>query len=201
MPNDKLAKQEAFTLIELIIVITIIGLLTSVLALDFRGAQDRQELGTLADQSLAMMQQTRAEVVAGKVQDVPAVEDDGVAILVPLCEGVYFEVGATPQLASGLYDAAAGGCTDLTATDYGLSTGDAEVSGIFVDGASYSEVWALYAPPAGDFYLDGEEGDLEVLFGHAVSEELAATLFVSNLTGQAVISSGAVEAASSAVAE
>ena len=211
MPNDKLAKHEAFTLVELIIVITIIGLLTSTLVLDFRGAQDQQELATMADQSLAMMQQSRAEVTAGKVseeaaggedEDGDGVADSDVAILTPLCEGVYFEVGGTPQLATGFYDAASGGCTDLTAADYGLSSGDAQVSAIFADGAGYNEGWALYVPPEGAFYFAQddaaglESADLEVIFSHPVSEQFSATLSVSAVTGQPILTSGSDVAAS-----
>ena len=58
----------AFTLLELLLVITIIGILSATLVLDFVGVKERQELSLIADQSVAMMQQARGEVNGGKVR-------------------------------------------------------------------------------------------------------------------------------------
>ena len=61
-------KHPAFTLLELLLVITIIGVLVSILILDFVGVKQRQQLSLMADQSVAMLQQARADVQAGKVR-------------------------------------------------------------------------------------------------------------------------------------
>ncbi len=76
--------RRAFTLIELLIVITIIGVLTSILILNFQGVKEKQEISLLASKSLALMQQAKADVRSGKVE----ANEDGEMIY--LCEGALF---------------------------------------------------------------------------------------------------------------
>ena len=85
-------KTKAFTLIEIIIVITIIGILTSVAVLSYRGAYERQQVSVFSKDLLATAQHAKAEVKAGKK------DADGL-----LCEGIYFEVDAVPQKVSMKY--------------------------------------------------------------------------------------------------
>lgn len=187
-------RREAFTIIEMLIVITIVSVLSATVVLDFRGGKRRQEVSVLADQGLAMMQQTHAEVAAGKKRTDTEQNDDGKDIRVTtlLCEGAYFELGAAPLLVKADYDSDLGECDIYGASTeaYGLSTGSASVKGISVGGSELKALWALFEPPNGNVSFDGGDytGDADIIFGHEGQEDFEVELSISYTTGQAFIS-------------
>ncbi len=168
-------EKPAFTLIELLIVITIIGVLTGFLVMDFTGAKQRQELSTLADQALALLQQTQAEVAAGKVG-----EDE------LLCEGAYFEVDGGFQMVTDE------GCdsTDVMLENYGILTGEAKVSEIMVGSDSLDDVYVMYIPPEGDveFNSGANDGDAEITFVHPSLEDSEIVLTINSTTNKVALS-------------
>jgi len=166
-------------MIELVIVITVIGILASAIFLDFRHAKQRQEVALMADQTLAMMQQTQAEVRSGKV------DEEGEFI----CEGAFFEVGKTPNLAKGLFNR---NCLDWQKLPYGFTTAGAYVKNIDVGGVDAPKIWAFFIPPDGriTFYDDGGSrfiGETTIIFGHRQDEKAEVELKISHLTGQAAL--------------
>ncbi|MFA4815038.1 MAG: prepilin-type N-terminal cleavage/methylation domain-containing protein [Candidatus Gracilibacteria bacterium] len=183
-------KKSAFTLLELLIVITIIGVLTSVLVLDFVGVKQRQELSLMADQSVAMLQQARGEVGAGKIRG-------GIF----LCEGAFFEKGEAPLFAIADYDVASESCSNFETEFYGLSTGGAFVSTITVGDIETESVWALYSPPEGKvIFFSDETGATEVLsgdgivhFGHGTAVDLDLSIEISSITNLVTLSLGTNE--------
>jgi prepilin-type N-terminal cleavage/methylation domain-containing protein len=188
MSLSSLQPKPAFTLIELLVVITIIGVLTGVLILDFSGIKQRQELSFMADQSLAMLQQARAEVQAGKLR-----REDGIF----LCEGVFFKQGQAPESAVADYNGEAGVCEgdSFELLPYGLSTGTAFIEEITVGAAGQDELWAFYSPPEGEVFLfssDGEflEGDATLVFAAATEIPLQVFLQISTQTDLASLSLG-----------
>ena len=192
-------KHAAFTLIELILVITIIGILTSILVLNFNDIRHRQQLSLMADQALAMMQQARGDVRGGKVRT--EVSTDGLTEeKIFLCEGAYFEIGNPPQFALADYDPATGLCDfDTFATElYGLATGDAAIATISVGDSPADPVWAFFSPPEGAlvFYsADGVPytGSGEIHFAHSSVPDLDISLQLSALTGLVSLSIGTNE--------
>lgn len=163
-------KKSAFTLIELIIVITIIGVLAGFLVIDFNGAKRQQELSTLADQALALLQQTQAEVGAGKIN-----EDGNL-----LCEGAVFEAGESFQMVVAEY--LEGECDLMNAelSDYGMGAGGARVEELPED-----EFWVLFLPPDGDLNL---ENDAELTFMHPGNEDRVIYLRIDSTTNKAFLS-------------
>lgn len=178
----------AFTLLELLIVITIIGILSSAVLLNFVGVKERQEVSLMADQAVAMLQQSRAEVSSGKVLRSEA--DDGTEVVDFVCQGAFFEVGEAPLLAKGVFDSAESKCLyeDFETEFYGLSTGGALVDEITVGDISQESIWIFYAPPDGQvqfFAGDREEllsGDAVVHFNHSNETDLDLSIEVSSLT-------------------
>lgn len=186
-------KKAAFTLLELLIVITIIGVLTSVLVLNFVGVKQRQELSLMADQAVAMLQQARAEVSSGKVRKYE--ESDGSEIVSYLCEGAFFELDSAPIFALADYNKETGACSaeSFEMEHYGLSTGGAHVDEINVGGLSAENVWAFYTPPNGEVLFYDEmglvqTGDLFVHFNHASAEDLDISITVSAATNLVTLS-------------
>lgn len=181
-------KKKAFTLLELLIVITIIGVLTATLVVDFVGVRQRQELLLMTDQAVAMLQQARSEVSAGKVTR--ETEADGSETVTFLCEGAYFEVGAAPLWAYGDYDSESESClySSLVSEPYGLSTGEAYTESIEVGGVPAESLWVLYTPPESEvkfFPGDREDvlsGDAVISFNHSTEQEEDISITVSSLT-------------------
>ena len=174
----------AFTLLELLIVITIIGVLTSILILDFVGVKQRQELSLMADQTVAMLQQARGEVSAGKVKDDTF-----------LCEGAFFEDGEAPLFAVADYDEENAVCANFMTEHYGLSTGGAFATNITVAEMEYDAVWVFYSPPEGDvvFFSENEEvlsGSASVHFGHTMPVDLDLSITISSVTNLVTLSLG-----------
>ena len=180
-------KKSAFTLIELIIVITIITVLTGFLVVDFNGAKKQQELSALADQAVALLQQTQAEVGAGKVNA------DGIF----LCEGALFEKEGVFQLVQ--MDYLEGACDVETASfdNYGVMTGVAQISEIQVDNIDLDYLWAVFAPPNGDVeFYSGEDGgmfmdgggDAGLSFLHPGEEDRVIYLTLNSITNKASLS-------------
>lgn len=147
--------RQAFTLIEVLVVITIIGILTSILVLNFQGVKEKQEIALLADKSLALMQQAKADVRSGKVM----LNDAGDATY--LCEGALFTLGEQPQFVTTPY-LSSEECDfeSLLFEDYGLNSGSASVGSIEVDGQEPESILALFVPPAGALMLYSEDGAL-----------------------------------------
>jgi prepilin-type N-terminal cleavage/methylation domain-containing protein len=186
----KSASRAAFTLLELLIVITIIGVLTSILVLNFVGVRQRQELTLLADQAVAMLQQARSEVAAGKVRT--EVASDGTETVIFLCEGAFFEVDSAPLMVSGDYDSETEACdfTTFSTELYGLSTGNAHVDEL---SASY----VVYTPPDGEAIFYDENGNLltenvDIHFAHN-DLDLDLSITVSAQTGLVTLSLGGDE--------
>lgn len=183
----------AFTLLELLIVITIIGVLTSILILDFVGVKQRQELSLMADQAVAMLQQARGEVGAGKVKR--ETETDGTETVTFLCEGAFFEDGEAPLFAVADYDEENAVCSNFTAEHYGLSTGGAFATAITVGDVEYDSVWVFYSPPQGDvvFFSESEEvlsGSASVHFDHSTAATLDLSIDISSVTNLVTLSLG-----------
>ncbi|MFA5792641.1 MAG: prepilin-type N-terminal cleavage/methylation domain-containing protein [Candidatus Gracilibacteria bacterium] len=159
-------KKPAFTLLELLIVITIAGILTSVLVMNFSGVKERQELALLADQSVAMLQKAKADVRAGKINDVGY-----------LCEGALFEVGEAPVFITTNYDSAQSLCDidSFVSEQYGISGGDSTVTSIEAGGLATSRLYVFFSPKDDffKFYNDSEsiiEGDAKILFSGSASD-------------------------------
>lgn len=184
----------AFTLLELLLVITIIGILSATLVIDFAGVKERQELSLIADQSVAMMQQARGEVNGGKVRR--ETMEDGTEVTTFLCEGAYFEEGIGPEFARGDYVDDV--CSGFEAEVYGMPVGRAFVSSITVDEAPVEKLWALYSPPEGDVVFYDESGnqitgEVTVHFDHSNDVDLDLSITISSVTNLTTLSLGADE--------
>lgn len=158
--------------------ITIIGLLSSIVVLDFRGARQRQQLALLSDQSLALLQQSQAEVRSGKV------EDD-----VFVCKGSYLQVGQVPLLAQAPF--VEGDCdfSVMQLEAYGFSNENAVVAELSVGAVELEELYVLFTPPEGQVrFYDAQQqayvGSAVLGFEHTANEDLHTDLNVSYLSGQ-----------------
>jgi len=147
--KNNFAKKPAFTLLELLIVITIVGLLTSVLVFNFRGVKERQEVLNMADQTVAMLQTARADVRAGKITE------GGIYV----CEGAFFTTLEKPFFVVTEYNSDEG-CKieDALKSSYGISSGSAYVDSILLDLADVSPAYVLFAPPEAQVYFYNESG-------------------------------------------
>lgn len=161
-------KRRAFTLLEVLVVITIIGVLTSLLVLNFQGVKERQELALLADKSLALLQQAKAEVRSGRVV---TAADGAVSYL---CEGAYFKPGGQVEFAAAPFVAKAAACDfdALELEDYALTTGAAAVDSVLIDGIEEKAVLVLFVPPEAELQLFDNKGnelgtEAEVIFGNS----------------------------------
>ena len=189
--------KPAFTLLELLLVITIIGVLVSVLVVDFVGVKQRQELSLMADQSVAMLQQARGDVQAGKVRTVWD-EAGEVEEKIYLCEGAFFETDSgAPTWVVTDYDRDSGSCDveNPRPEHYGISTGEAFVDAIDIGGTSSFNLYVLYAPPSGEliFYEPNAgflSGDASIHFSHTTEPDMDISLEISALTGLISLSTG-----------
>ena len=187
-------KKEAFTLLELLLVITIIGILSATLALNFRGVKEGQELALVADQAVAMMQQARGEVNGGKVRRETA--EDGSETVTFLCEGAFFEEGEAPLFLRGDYSG--GVCGNFETENYGMPSGGAFASAVSVGDVPLSKLWALYSPPEGDIVFYDENGnqlsgDGVVHFNHQNAQEVDLSVSISSVTNLVTLSLGTDE--------
>ncbi len=156
-------KTKAFTLIEIIIVITIIGIITAVAVLSYRGAYERQQVSVFSKDLLATAQHAKAEVKAGKK------DADGL-----LCEGIYFEVDAVPQKVSMSYveDPDSAGVWKCDLANPNNSDLDQSSKNILVDAITVADTTAgpitlLFVPPSGEMKVydpNDLTGDLLVIF-------------------------------------
>lgn len=177
----------AFTLIELLIVITIMGILSTAILLNFSGARDRQQLSILADKSVAMMQVSQSDVRSGKYDSATGKY---------FCEGAHFAEQAEPLFVTMPYDSENGICDFTTATeeDYGLATAPAVVDAITVGETGEPELYALYVPPDGvlsfyDALGTAYSGDGVISFtSSGGGEPYSIALKLSALTGLASLS-------------
>lgn len=190
-----------FTLIELILVITIIGILLAFLIVDFASVRAKQQLTLMADQALALMQQARGEVSAGKVRTETSLGRLGLeSNKIYLCEGGYFEQESVPVFTRGDYDPRSQSCDFNTfATEpYGLSTGEAHMAELTVGGSGVEAFWAIYWPPDGELVFYSENGDLLsggalVHFDHPNESDLDVSLELSAQTDLVSLSLGSDE--------
>ncbi len=181
------SSRSAFTLIELLIVITIIGILSAAIVLNFSGVRERQQLALLADKSAAMLQVAQSEVRSGKFDH---------AVGTYLCEGARFEEGEEPYWVVLPYDSASGSCdfTQKTEEVYGLNTSPAVLGSMTVGDTSIAEFYAMYLPPDATlgFYdalgaaYSGAEA--QVFFAGASAENYTVSLELSSLTGRSALS-------------
>lgn len=175
-------KKPAFTLLELLVVITIIMVLVGFLIVDFNGARRQQELGLTVQQVLALMDQSRAEVDSGKV----VVEED-----LYLCLGGYFENGEVPQSVQMSYETNLEDCDfdSKVVENYGLVQSGAVIESIELEGQVYDKIWAMFVPPEGSlvFYdASGTSfvGDAVMSVQHSDNEELQRNLIFSTTTNR-----------------
>ncbi len=134
-------KSKAFTLIEIIIVITIIGIITAVAILSYQGAYERQQVSVFSKDLLATAQHAKAEVKAGKK------DETGL-----LCEGISFAVGEVPKKISMNYTDSC----DLT-TEVVVNL-DQSSPNILVKSINLADsIKLLFVPPSGEMQVYGPD--------------------------------------------
>ncbi len=143
-------RYKAFTLVEIIIVITIIGVLTSIGLVSYGGLIEKQRLIMFGKDLLASAQRARAEVASGKM------EDDKL-----LCAGLYFEEGGAPKKILTGFDAENNRCDSTTEifTDMDQKAPNLMIDNIEVGGVAAGPIRILFVPPDGHYevYADDEE--------------------------------------------
>lgn len=171
-------KAPAFTIIELLIVISIIGILAGVASLDFQNARQAQAMNLAQKQITALFQQGRAEVAAGRF------DEGGVQ-----CLGAYLEEDGIIERAVANFNAEIGLCEGLSRQIFGRPNPEVIASELTVGTVPVDALWAFYVPPNGDlkFYstlIEDEElsGSLVIVLKHKRNEELEKTLEISPLT-------------------
>lgn len=176
-------KQPAFTLIELIIVITIIGIIIGFIIIDFSSSMQRQEMAIAGDQAIAMMQQSGVEVQSGKT--------NGDLFL---CEGAYLKLGYEPKFAFSTFDALSNDCdfSGLRTETYGVSSNKVHVSAMQVGGLEVDELWALFKPPDAkiEFYsATGERlsNDALITLEHKNNKDLSLNFSISAMSNRTIL--------------
>lgn len=162
-------KRSAFTLVELLIVISIIAVVVALVMIDFRGAVQRQQLSVAGQQALAMMQQARASVQAGLVDEELQ------------CVGGRFELNEPFVALSGAYT---DGCEVDNVDSYGSQSALVYVQSAEVGESEVQRLDALFVPPGTlEFYEDGAElsNAARVTLAHRRNAELTLTLVLAPL--------------------
>jgi prepilin-type N-terminal cleavage/methylation domain-containing protein len=176
-------KKPAFTVVELLVVVTILAILVTFVTVDFRVARRQQSITLLTEQTLAMLQQAQREVASGKV--------DGEFWL---CQGAFFAVDGLPEFAQAAYDGDLGECRDFESSLSGLSSASqVRTESIEVGGSALDEAWVFFIPPRGEFvFYDVNSqpyvGDAFVHFESTADEAFESGLEFSYLTKQFFIS-------------
>ncbi len=171
-------KQPAFTLLEVIIVITIIGIMTGLVFLDFNRARSMQEVDIVTQESLALLDQSRAMVDFGKFKS----GNENY-----LCLGAYFEKGELPRAAEMDYNPILENCDFESRTNklYGLGQGSVFVEEIDA-GGSQEAIWAMFVPPYAALVLYDEYGanfggDASLILRHELDKDLSRQLYFSSI--------------------
>lgn len=147
-------QKKAFTLIEVILVVTIIGIITAAAVLSYQGAARRHKMWVYEKQLNSVAEQAKAEVRAGKI----GTEDDGSGTVSEFlyCLGIHFQTGEEPTKIVAVYDSTAGTCGSPTYEEFDLSDEDIYVHDMEIvysnSTATISTVDLLYVPP-GDMNL------------------------------------------------
>lgn len=177
-------KKPAFTLLELLVVITIMMLAIGFLFIDFNQARRNQELNLTVQQTLAMMDQSRAEVDSGKVN----LETEAY-----LCLGAHFESGGVPEYVQMEFNSDLENCDFDTAehSTYGIVQGAALVDKIDLD-QGHNQVWAMFMPPEADLVFYDKSGsnfsgDGSITYIHTNDEDLSHELFFSSTTNRVTL--------------
>lgn len=173
-------QRSAFTLVELLVVISISAILMVWLSLDFRAGIQSQQMATAGDQLLALLQQSKTEVSAGRYEEEQYV-----------CLGLRLELGEWMLPLQTVYNVDEQAC-DLAAAEERLfvyDSGRVQVSELEVGSAPLSPVYLFFQPPQGGLIFlseSGEElsGDLRLNFAHDRNDELSLNLRVDGQTGQ-----------------
>lgn len=130
-------------------VISMITVITALFAVDFRSARSRQHQQVLAEQSIAILQQSRAEVRAG-VQE---------------CRGLRAEEGEAPQVSVMPFGGGTCDRSSVQQLDYGLS----EIGG--VDALTLpGPLDIVFRPPNADLIVYSQSGEVQqnvdIVFGN-----------------------------------
>lgn len=134
-------KKKAFTLIEILVVITIIAIMTGFFILTFAGANERQEIQLFTDEAQAALQTARTDVSAGK-------KEESV-----ICSGLYFEKGELPKKATFPYMDDACDWRAEVLGKFATEPNDMAVSSIKVANSEESSIYVLFVPPAGEMKI------------------------------------------------
>lgn len=166
--------RPAYTLLELLVVITLFGLLLGWTMVDYRKAGAKQAERLQGEALQALVQQMHAEVRAGHVRE------DAF-----LCQGLYFKPGLPVMQATGVYVAGDDVCEQKESALYG--NGKAlPLKDVSVGGTSVQEAWAFFMPPNGEFRVFGASGGFlpgEVLFHLEPEQEGSVMEFSLPLQG------------------
>lgn len=166
--------RPAYTLLELLVVITLFGLLLGWTMVDYRKAGIQQEERLQGEALQALVAQTHAEVRAGHVRG----EDF-------LCQGLYFKVGSPVMQATGIYISTEDSCEQRESAFYGNGRA-LPLKDLSVGGTAVQEAWAFFMPPDGEFRVFGAAGGFlpgEVLFHLESSQEDSLMEFSLPLQG------------------
>ncbi len=170
-------KRPAFTLIELILVMTLIGIFVSLVALDFGSARKRQELNVVSEQMLALLQQSSAQVRAGHTQEGEL-----------LCEGVYAKQGSLLFSARAPFLPEEGTCGTPITEAYGSTSSSVFLRNLSVGEVPMEAVWIFFVPPDGHVLITNQAQENPLIgtalleFTHSRDEALSRSLELDPLS-------------------